>query len=90
VGARRRPGADEGRGGELSKRAAEAPTIVVNDQPLAWREGMTVADVLAARKFIFPLLVVSINGQHVPRDRFADTVVPQGANVVVVHLMSGG
>ena len=51
---------------------------------------MTVADVLAERRFIFPLLVVSINGQHVPREAFATAVVPQGANVVVVHLMSGG
>jgi len=68
----------------------EAPTIVVNDQPLVWRAGMTVADVLAARKFIFPLLVVSINGQHIPREAFATAIVPQGANVVVVHLMSGG
>ena len=57
---------------------------------MLWREGMTVADVLAERRFIFPLLVVSINGQHVPREAFATAVVPQGANVVVVHLMSGG
>jgi sulfur carrier protein len=57
---------------------------------MPWREGMTVADVLAERKFIFPLLVVSINGQHVPREAFATAVVPQGATVVVVHLMSGG
>jgi sulfur carrier protein len=57
---------------------------------MPWREGMTVADVLAERRFIFPLLVVSINGQHVPREAFATAVVPQGANVVVVHLMSGG
>jgi len=51
---------------------------------------MTVADVLREAKFVFPLLVVSIDGRHVPRDEFAATAVPEGASVVVVHLMSGG
>jgi thiamine biosynthesis protein ThiS len=57
---------------------------------MAWRTGLTVADVLRERQFIFPLLVVSIDGRHVPREEFAATLVPDGATVVVVHLMSGG
>jgi sulfur carrier protein len=57
---------------------------------MPWREGLTVADVLRERRFIFPLLVVSIDGRHVPRDEFAATLVPDRSAVVVVHLMSGG
>jgi sulfur carrier protein ThiS len=57
---------------------------------MPWRAGLTVADVLRERRFIFPLLVVSIDGRHVPREAFAATPVPDGATVVVVHLMSGG
>ncbi|MBI5490129.1 MAG: sulfur carrier protein ThiS [Deltaproteobacteria bacterium] len=62
----------------------------MNDEPLPWRAGLTVADVLREREFVFPLLVVSIDGVHVPRDAFAATAVPDGAVVVVMHLMSGG
>jgi sulfur carrier protein ThiS len=57
---------------------------------MPWRTGLTVADVLRERQFIFPLLVVSIDGRHVPREEFAATLVPDRATVVVVHLMSGG
>jgi sulfur carrier protein ThiS len=57
---------------------------------MPWRAGLTVADVLRERQFIFPLLVVSIDGRHVPREEFAATLVPDEATVVVVHLMSGG
>jgi sulfur carrier protein ThiS len=49
-----------------------------------------VADVLRERNFVFPLLVVSIDGRHVPRDAYAATSVPERAVVVVLHLMSGG
>ncbi|MBI5498635.1 MAG: sulfur carrier protein ThiS [Deltaproteobacteria bacterium] len=57
---------------------------------MPWRAGLTVADVLRERQFVFPLLVVSIDGVHVPRDAFATTAVPERAVVLVLHLMSGG
>jgi|DewCreStandDraft_4_1066084.scaffolds.fasta_scaffold00127_88 sulfur carrier protein len=66
------------------------PSITVNDEPHPWREGLTVADVLRERNFVFPLLVVSVDGVHVPRDAYAATPVPPGAVVVVTHLVSGG
>ncbi|NMC70505.1 MAG: sulfur carrier protein ThiS [Myxococcales bacterium] len=67
-----------------------SPAITVNDEPHPWREGMTVADVLRERNFVFPLLVVSVDGVHVSRDAYGTTPVPPGAVVVVTHLVSGG
>jgi sulfur carrier protein len=64
--------------------------ILVNDEPLEWHEGMTVSDVLRARNFKFPLLIISIDGVFVPRSAYAQTAVPDGADVKVVHLLSGG
>ncbi|MGV8041026.1 MAG: sulfur carrier protein ThiS [Thermoanaerobaculaceae bacterium] len=64
--------------------------IQVNGDPLAWREGMTVRDVIVARNFKFPLLIVTVNGHLVPRDAYDTTTVPDGATVRVLHLMSGG
>jgi sulfur carrier protein len=46
--------------------------------------------VLHERNFVFPLLVVRVNGELVPRDQFDRAPVPDGADVQVMHLMSGG
>ncbi len=64
--------------------------IKVNGEPLEHRPGMTVRDALRARNFIFPLLVVKIDGELVPRAAYDSRVVDDGADVQVVHLMSGG
>jgi sulfur carrier protein len=64
--------------------------ITVNGSTLEYSAGMTVQDILRARNFIFPLLVIKVNGQLILRGTYADTAVPDGANVEVIHLMSGG
>ena len=64
--------------------------ITVNGDQMEWTDGMTVADLLARRRFIFRMLVVTINGQLVKRDHYPTTLVPDGADVQVIHMMSGG
>jgi thiamine biosynthesis protein ThiS len=65
-------------------------TITVNGNPLAWEEGMTVKRILELKNYTFKMLVVKVNGQLVKKDKYSDTVVPEGADVKVIHLMSGG
>ncbi len=57
---------------------------------LEWEEGMTVRRLLEKMKFTFPMLVVSINGQIVLRDDWDTTLVPDGADVKVLHMIAGG
>lgn len=64
--------------------------IEVNGEPLEWQEGLTVRAVLRAKKYLFPLLIVSVDGQLVRRQDYDATPVPDGSTVKVVHLMSGG
>ena len=64
--------------------------IQVNGDPLEWQDGMTVRDVLTAKRFTFPMLVITVNDNVVERRAYDTTVIPDGANVKVVHLMSGG
>lgn len=64
--------------------------ITVNGDPLQHTPGMTVRDLLKAKGFVFPLLIVKIDGELVSRDAFDQTKVPDGADVQVLHLMSGG
>jgi thiamine biosynthesis protein ThiS len=64
--------------------------ITVNGETLPHKAGMTIRDILKERGFVFPLLVVRVNGVLVPRDHFDQEKVPDDADVQVLHLMSGG
>ncbi len=64
--------------------------IRVNGDEYPWTAGMTVRDVLIACKYKFPLLVIKLNGRLIQRDAYDTTEVPDGAEMSVVHLMSGG
>jgi len=64
--------------------------IKVNGDPLEWRDGMTVQDILDAKKYKFPMLIVTIQGEHVAKEQYAATAVPDGADVKVIHMLSGG
>lgn len=64
--------------------------ITVNGDTLPWHEGMTVRDVLTAKKYTFRMLVVRINGTVIPKTGFDTAVIPDSAVVDVIHLISGG
>ena len=65
--------------------------ITINQRDtLPWHPGMTVAEVLDAMSYTFPHIVVSIDGVVVRHDAYAETPVPDDADVRMIHLMAGG
>jgi sulfur carrier protein len=64
--------------------------IRVNGEEMEWEAGMTVQDVLERRKYTFPLIVVKVNGELVRKPAYASYPIPDGAEVWVIHLISGG
>jgi thiamine biosynthesis protein ThiS len=64
--------------------------IQVNQEPLEWHSGMTVRDVLRAKNYRFPMLVIHINEDLVQKKDYDTTTIPDGAIVKVIHLISGG
>jgi sulfur carrier protein len=64
--------------------------ITVNGETMEWRDGMTVADILKARNYIFRMIAVQINGELIKRGSYDKAVVPDGADVQVIHMISGG
>jgi sulfur carrier protein len=64
--------------------------ITVNGDGMAWREGLTVRDVLLHRNFCFPLLIINVNDALIQPKAYDATTIPDGADVQVIHLMSGG
>ena len=64
--------------------------IEVNTKPTDWAEGETITGLLKRMNYTFPLVVVKINGQVIPKSEFQNTIVPDNSVVEVIHLISGG
>ena len=64
--------------------------IQVADRQIAWREGMTVSDLLAELDDPQPCAVVRINTQYVTRPNFEHTLVPDDAEVFLIPMIAGG
>ena len=65
-------------------------TITVNGNTVRWNERMTVRDVLTVMNYTFRMLVIKVDGSVVKKDNWDNWSVPEGADVKVIHLMSGG
>lgn len=63
---------------------------VNNRDEVEWEEGLTVSGLLERFRYTFPHIIVSINGEVVPREEYPTRVIPDGADVRVIHLIAGG
>jgi len=65
--------------------------LTVNDRdPLPWRPGLTVQDVLDAMDYDYALITITVNDELVPEADYETRIVPDGARVTVFHLAHGG
>ena len=79
-------GMDEKHGKKLGRRGM----ITVNGGEFPWRPGMTIQDVLDGSGFTFRMLGVWVDGVPYRREHFPSTPVPDGAEVEVLHMITGG
>ena len=65
--------------------------IRVNDRDeIEWQKGMTVALLLEACRFTSPKIAVFVDGELVRREAYHEYLIPDGAEVNVLHLIGGG
>ena len=64
--------------------------VRVGDKELAWREGMTVADVIEALGHSYPYSVARVGSRIVTAPHFASVTVPDGVEIFLVPLVAGG
>ena len=64
--------------------------IEVNGKKVEWIENENVKDLLSRMRYTFPLVVVKINENVVPRKDFTDVIIPDNSKVEVIHMTSGG
>ena len=64
--------------------------ITVNGDPFPWREGLTVSEVMKEKNFKFRLISVWVGDNFIDKERYAEVKIPDGADVQVIHNISGG
>ena len=64
--------------------------IQVAGMQIAWREGITVSDLLDELKDPHPYAVVRINEHYVTRPNFENTFIPDDAAVYLIPMIAGG
>jgi thiamine biosynthesis protein ThiS len=64
--------------------------ITVNTEKSPWQEGMTVRALLDQKVFTFRHIIVRVNGEYVPEEKYDSHPIKDGDDVMVLHLMAGG
>ncbi|MEA5109108.1 hypothetical protein SDC9_27682 [bioreactor metagenome] len=65
--------------------------IILNNKSETFdNDHLSITELLALKNFTFKMLVVKINGELVRRHEFDKSVVRDGDEVMVLHLVSGG
>ncbi|HKL09027.1 MAG TPA: sulfur carrier protein ThiS [Bacteroidales bacterium] len=54
------------------------------------KDRMTISELLELSKFSYKLLIVKVNGKLIKKDAYEDTIVKNGDDVMVLHLVTGG
>jgi len=65
-------------------------SLTVNNKPVPFVSNETMQDLLKRLKFTFPLVIVKINESHIPRSEYSKTIIPDNADIKVIHMISGG
>ena len=64
--------------------------IKVKGRKVAWRERMTISDLLAEIEDSHPYPVVRIDDRYVSRPNFDKTTVPDNSEVFLIPMIAGG
>ena len=65
-------------------------TIKVNQETIDWEENLTIVRVLKIMNYTFKMIVVKVNGELVKKEDYDIKIIPEGAEVQIIHLIAGG
>ena len=65
-------------------------TIKVNNNLIAWQENLTINKILKIMNYSFKMLVIKVNGELIKKDEYGTKIIPENADVKIIHLISGG
>lgn len=64
--------------------------IQVNGRDFEWEEGLTVEKLLEKKRYVFPRIIVKINGTIIKKEDWPTTVINDEDDVKAIHVFAGG
>jgi len=65
--------------------------IILNNRPTSIdAETISISELIKLQKFSFKMLIIKLNGTLIKKENQSETLVKEGDNLDVIHLMSGG
>ncbi|MCQ1529241.1 MULTISPECIES: sulfur carrier protein ThiS [Lutispora] len=64
--------------------------IRVNHRNMDFYEGMTLKSLIKDLKYSFPTLMVKVNGELVPKEKYEETRIRDGDDINIIHPIAGG
>lgn len=65
--------------------------IILNNNPEEFEgDALSVSKIMEIKKFTFKMIIVKLNEKIVYKENYDSTLVKEGDNLVILHLISGG
>lgn len=64
--------------------------IRVNNRNIDFRENMTIKNLIEDLKYSFPTLIIEVNGEFIPKNRYEKTLIKDGDDIKIIHPIAGG
>ncbi len=64
--------------------------VTIGKEKVPWKEGLTIAQVLAALDDDYEYAVVRINGKLISRPNFENTPVTDNSEIIPIPMIAGG
>ncbi len=65
-------------------------TITVNQETIGWEENLTINRILKIMNYTFKMIVVKVDGELVKKEDYDTKIIPEKAEVQIIHLIAGG
>ena len=65
--------------------------IILNNTEESFdKEILTITEILKLKNFVFKMLVIKVNDKIIKKNEYESTIIKDGDNVMILHLVSGG
>jgi thiamine biosynthesis protein ThiS len=65
--------------------------ITLNNRPEEFdRDTMAVSEIMDLKKFTFSKIIVKVNDVFIEKEDYPNTLIKDGDNVMILHLLAGG
>jgi thiamine biosynthesis protein ThiS len=64
--------------------------LLNNNKETLGFDTLTITELLKIKSFSFRMLVIKVNDKLIKKDEYPTTIIKDGDEVIVLHLISGG